>query len=136
MKTGAQAAFHNPMAKGCHRLIRDGARLVESVAEILQELAPMAGRLASQVQSELDEGPDAQDAQHLELDGHDPQLGLDSEYRQLWSCLGHDPRPVDAIIEQSGLTARAVSAMLLMLELRGMVEAHPGGAYSRKIRGR
>jgi DNA processing protein len=128
-------SIHNPLAKGCHRLIRDGARLVESVAEILQELAPLAGRLASQVQSELDEDQDSQDPPALELDGHDPQLGLDSEYRQLWSCLGHDPRPVDAIIEQSGLTARAVSAMLLMLELRGMVEAHPGGAYSRRIRG-
>ncbi len=41
-------SIHNPLAKGCHRLIRDGARLVESVAEILQELAPLAGRLASQ----------------------------------------------------------------------------------------
>jgi DNA processing protein len=46
--------------------------------------------------------------------------------------LGHDPRPVDAIIEESGLTAKSVSAMLLLLELRGMVEAHAGGAYSRK----
>jgi DNA processing protein len=50
----------------------------------------------------------------------------------LWSCLSFDPKQVDAIIEQSGLTAPAVSAMLLMLELRGKVEAHPGGAYSRK----
>ena len=55
----------------------------------------------------------------------------DPEYRKLWDCLGYDPRPVDLIIEKSGLTARAVSAMLLMLELRGMVEAYPGGAYSR-----
>ena len=36
-------SIHNPMAKGCHRLIRDGAKLVETVEEILQELAPMAG---------------------------------------------------------------------------------------------
>jgi DNA processing protein len=128
-------SIHNPLAKGCHRLIRDGARLVESVAEILQELAPLAGRLAHQVQQELDAGLERQRQPSLELGENDPQLGLDSEYRQLWSCLGHDPRPVDAIIEQSGLTARAVSAMLLMLELRGMVEAHPGGAYSRRIRG-
>jgi DNA processing protein len=57
---------------------------------------------------------------------------MDPEYRMLWSCLGFDPKSVDSIIEQSGLTTKAVSAMLLMLELRGKVEAHPGGAYSRK----
>jgi DNA processing protein len=69
------------------------------------------------------------------LDSIGPQLLQDPEYRRLWSCLGYDPKPVDVIVEQSGLTARAVSAMLLMLELRGMVEAHRGGAFSRKKRG-
>ena len=128
-------SIHNPLAKGCHRLIRDGARLVESVAEILQELAPLAGRLASQVRGELAAPVTALGQASLELGPVDPQLELDSEYQQLWACIGHDPRPVELIIEQSGLTARAVSAMLLMLELRGMVEAHPGAAYSRKTRG-
>jgi DNA processing protein len=124
-------SIHNPLAKGCHRLIRDGARLVESVDEILQELAPLAGQLASRLQGELA----ASSAPSLEMRAADPQFELDSEYRRLWSCLGYDPTPVDSIVEQSGLTARAVSAMLLMLELRGMVEAHPGGAFSRKTRG-
>lgn len=128
-------SIHNPMAKGCHRLIRDGARLVESVAEIMQEVASMAGRLAVDLEQRVGESP-------LDPDGARPKLGTieaepppwktDSEYRALWNCLGHDPRPVDAIIEESGLTAKSVSAMLLLLELRGMVEAHAGGAYSRK----
>jgi DNA processing protein len=65
----------------------------------------------------------------------EPQFQLDPEYQKLWNCLGHDPLPVDAIIEQSGLTARAVSSMLLMLELKGMVDAHAGSAYSRRARG-
>ena len=124
-------SIHNPLAKGCHRLIREGAKLVESVDEILQELAPLAGQLAGQLQGELA----APNTPSLELGAADPQFELDSEYRRLWSCLGYDPTPVDSIIEQSGLTARAVSAMLLMLELRGMVEAHPGGAFSRITRG-
>jgi len=124
-------SIHNPLAKGCHRLIREGARLVESVDEILQELAPLAGQLASRLEGELA----APSPPLLEMGAGDPQFELDSEYRQLWSCLGYDPAPVDSIIEQSGLTARAVSAMLLMLELRGMVEAHPGGAFSRIKRG-
>ena len=128
-------SIHNPLSKGCHRLIREGARLVESVDDILQELTPLAGQLANRLRGELADSGEVPGQASLELDAAGPQFELDSEYRRLWSCLGHDPMPADSIIEQSGLTARAVSAMLLMLELRGMVEAHPGGAYSRKTRG-
>jgi DNA processing protein len=128
-------SIHNPLAKGCHRLIREGARLVESVADIVQELTPLASQLATRLRGELADSGEAPGQASLELAAAGPQFELDPEYRRLWSCLGHDPMPADSIIEQSGLTARAVSAMLLMLELRGMVEAHPGGAYSRKTRG-
>lgn len=121
-------SIHNPMSKGCHRLIREGARLVENVNQIIEEIAPLAGQLAGQLQSQLE----LPDPEKLEEPSGDPQLELDPEYQLLWSHLSFDPKPVDAIIDQSGLTARAVSAMLLMLELRGMAEAHPGGAWSRK----
>ncbi len=47
-------SIHNPMAKGCHRLIRDGAKLVETVEEILQELAPMAGQLAGELKRQIE----------------------------------------------------------------------------------
>jgi DNA processing protein len=131
-------SIHNPMAKGCHRLIRDGARLVESAGEILDELAPMAGQLAARLRREIAGGtgePAAGASIALDSAGEDPHFGRDPDYLRLLGCIGFDPKPVDAIIEQSGLTARAVSAMLLLLELRGMVEAHPGGAYSRTTRG-
>jgi len=122
-------SIHNPMSKGCHRLIRDGARLVENVSQIMEELAPLAGQLAGQLRKEL-ETPAEQN--QLEFSEREPQVEQDPDYRRLWSCLSFDPRPMDSIIDQSGLTARAVSAMLLMLELRGKAEAHPGGAWSRK----
>jgi DNA processing protein len=125
-------SIHNPMAKGCHRLIRDGAKLVEAVDEILTELAPMAGQLAGELKRQIELQPTDRVAVSLDSGGYDPQLDEDPDYRVLWTCLGYDPKPIDTIIEQSGLTARAVSAMLLMLELRGKVEAHTGGAYSRK----
>jgi DNA processing protein len=124
-------SIHNPMSKGCHRLIREGARLVENVNQIIEEIAPLAGQLAGELRSRLEQPV----GEEVEAGAGDPQLEDDPEYRLLWSCLGFDPKPVDLIIEQSGLTARAVSAMLLMLELRGMAEAHPGGAWSRKKRG-
>ncbi len=128
-------SIHNPMAKGCHRLIRDGAKLVETVEEIMQELAPMAGQLAGELKRQINLKEADAETPQLDNASGKPQLDEDPEYRLLWSCLGYDPKPIDSIIEQSGLTAREVSAMLLLLELRGKVEAHPGGAYSRKIRG-
>jgi DNA processing protein len=129
-------SIHNPLAKGCHRLIRDGARLVETVDELLQEIAPLAGKLADELKRELETGAAHETERQLDSERADPHLLNDPEYQRLWSCLGYDPQPVDSIIERTGLTARAVSAMLLMLELRGMVEAHRGAAYSRKTRGR
>jgi len=143
-------SIHNPMAKGCHRLIRDGARLVEDVTEVMQELAVLAGQLAGSLRGQLDaaaadsdSGLDKRAASRKLTPGaagrappeDDRPWETDPDYRTLWSCLGHDPKPVESIIRQTELTAPAVSAMLLMLELRGMVEAHPGGGYSRTKRG-
>lgn len=124
-------SIHNPLAKGCHRLIRDGARLVETDAEILQELVPLAGQLARSLEQQLQ----SESTESLVKPDLQPNLGDDPEYARLWDSLGYDPLPVDTLIASSGLTAKAVSAMLLMLELRGRVEAHPGGAFSRKTRG-
>jgi DNA processing protein len=124
-------SIHNPMAKGCHRLIRDGARLVETAEEILQELAPMAAQLAAELQRQMGLYEKDQVIGKLENETGKPHL-TEPECGLVWSFLGFDPKPVDVIIEQSGLTAGVVSAMLMMLELRGKVEAHPGGAYSRK----
>ena len=124
-------SIHNPMAKGCHRLIRDGAKLVETVEEIMLEIAPMAGQLALELRRQMGLQETGHGHGALDKETDDPNL-TDPEWRLVWSCLGFDPKPFDLIIEQSGLTAGSVSAMLMMLELRGKVEVHPGGAYSRK----
>jgi DNA processing protein len=136
-------SIHNPMAKGCHRLIREGARLVETADEILGEIVPLAGRLADELNRQLAaatgigvENPEAS-PQLLSQQASERMSDLlpDADYEKLWECLGYDPKPIDQLITQSGLTAREVSAMLLMLELKGSVEAHPGSAYSRATRG-
>ena len=115
-------SLHNPLAKGCHLLIKQGARLVESTADMLSELAPLAGELARALEVEAAEPP-----------ASPPPPGRleDPEYQQLWSALGYDPEPMDTIIQRSGLAARAVSSMLLMLELEDRVRFHPGGRVSR-----
>jgi DNA processing protein len=120
-------SLHNPMAKGCHRLIRDGARLVETAADIIQELGPIAAELQMEIRQRLDlndadeEGP-ATGKQTL-LD--------DSDYSAIWKVLGFDPKPVDVIIQQTGLRANEIASMLLMMELKGMVKKQGCGRYIR-----
>lgn len=138
-------SIHNPMAKGCHRLIREGARLVETVDEIIEGIMPMAGELASSLTARLsaasagsvenaNAGPKMTGDESTQEDSLQSYLReSDPDYKKLMDKIGFDPKPVDSLIEQTGLTAREVSAMLLILELRGAVEAHPGGAFSRKL---
>lgn len=123
-------SVHNPQARGCHRLIREGARLVESPDEVAAELGPLARQLAGELEHLLEPEPDDFAAGLVER-GEPPHIHPDPEYVQLLEAVGFDPTPVDDIIERSQLTPAAVSSMLLMLELDGQVCAHAGGRYSR-----
>lgn len=115
-------SVHNPLARGCHRLIREGAKLVECADDILEELSP-------RLQGYLVDPPVSEPKDDAALP--EGASGEDVEYRRLIDCLGFDPVHVDALVECSGLTAEAVSSMLLMLELDGRVESLPGGRYQR-----
>jgi len=119
-------SIHNPLARGCHRLIRDGAALVESAQEVLDALVPMAGELAECLRSRLAGGPASP---HI---SPQTQLGpLNPDYQPLWLALGHDPTGMDLLVERTGLTAAELSSMLLVMELDGRV-AVEHGRYSRK----
>jgi DNA processing protein len=123
-------SVHNPLSRGCHRLIRDGARLVETADEVVEDLAPLARELAGEIENLLEPRPTASPA-GLEESGESPHMDSDPEYERLLQAVGFDPTPFDRIIERSQLTPAAVSSMLLMLELDGKVSAHAGGRYSR-----
>lgn len=110
-------SIHNPLARGCHWLIRDGAKLVETAEHVLEELAPFIQLSLSTVKG-MESSPS-------------PAVELGTEYRQLLGFLGYEPTSVDAIVERSGLTPEAVSSMLLVLELQGYVDNAPGGGYQR-----
>lgn len=112
-------SIHNPMARGCHRLLREGAKLVETAGDILEELAPLLGIQAPIEAAEIKADTPAQAA---------PE---DPEYKLLLNSLDYAPTSVDSLVERTGLTPDVVSSMLLMLELQGQVEASPGGRYSR-----
>jgi DNA processing protein len=110
-------SIHNPMARGCHALIRQGAKLVETVADVVEELGP----IASPITPSTDAG---------DLVQGDPALA--SEYQRLLECMGYDPISVDALVARTRLTAQEVSSMLLILEIKGYVRSQAGGMYVRQ----
>jgi DNA processing protein len=111
-------SIHNPLARGCHALIRQGAKLVEHTSDVLEELAPLLAGLNA--------------ACEVNCNSHKNERSkLDDEYHSLLDSMGFDPVAVDQLIERSGLTADVVSSMLLLLELEGYVSSAPGGRYCR-----
>ncbi len=120
-------SIHNPLARGCHLLIREGAKLVESADDILDELAALVG-LQRADQTRSGPAPD-------EEPGIAQPAELDEDYRALLDALGYDPTSVDTLVDRTGLTADAVSSMLLILELQGNVVSVPGGRYVLAVEG-
>lgn len=121
-------SIHNPMARGCHRLIRDGAALVESADEVIAALGAWAGALRGDLRRRLGT------AGQVDKDGtaaSAPAVQDDPTHQRLWRALGHDPSTMDQLAERTGLTAAALSSMLLNMELQGRV-AVEHGRYSRR----
>lgn len=108
-------SIHNPLAKGCHQLIRQGAKLVETAEHILEELGHI---LEWQENTPIEE-------EKLFLEK------LPAETVNLLNNMDFAPTSVDNLVEQSGLTPEVVSSILLVLELHGCIESLPGGAYTR-----
>ncbi len=109
------SSIHNPLARGCHTLIQQGAKLTMETSDILEELAPLASFVMEHENAPTNVTPIGEpvfsDHQFLEK-------------------MGFEPISIDALVERSGLTAEAVSSMLLTLEIQGIV-ASVGGLYSR-----
>jgi DNA processing protein len=104
-------------SRGCHRLIRDGARLVETVDDILEELGP----LVKEVRTAPDEPPVR----------HPVELMLTDQERSLLGHLDGQPSGVDLLIARTGLTASQVMATLSVLELKRLVRRLPGHQFIR-----
>jgi DNA processing protein len=112
-------SIHNPLARGCHQLIRQGAKLVERPDDVLCELK-------ISLIAQLVAGPPGEASA--------PQQGtrpLDKEYKILLDALAFEPASVDSLIERTGMNSESIASMLLILELDGHVAPHPGGRYSR-----
>jgi DNA processing protein len=119
-------SIHNPLARGCHQLLKQGAKLVESADDVLTELGPLAASLC-------DESTFGRPASGPEKHPDDPASSgptLDKEYKMLLDALGFEPTSVDQLVARTGLKAEEVASMLLILELDGRVASSPGALYS------
>ena len=112
-------SIHNVLARGCHRLIRDGAALVESPEDVLAAIG-FPGLAAATGTGEKTSGG-----------VRNSSGGLDSAEEMLLNALGFEPADLDKLVERTGLTAPAVASMLQMLELDGRIESLTGGRYNR-----
>ncbi|HEV2607032.1 MAG TPA: DNA-processing protein DprA [Xanthomonadaceae bacterium] len=104
-------SIHNPLARGCHRLIRQGAALVEDAREVIEALAPVAAELADALRARLRDGDrDGADAPIVA-----PMQAVDADQSRLLDALGHDPIGIDALTGRTGLTVAELSSMLLVM---------------------
>ncbi|HEX3136621.1 MAG TPA: DNA-processing protein DprA, partial [Casimicrobiaceae bacterium] len=104
-------SIHSPFSKGCHRLIKDGAKLVETAQDVLEELGLAPARASDRAWAGTP-APDGDAARVL-------------------AALGHDPADVDLLAERTGLDASAIAVALVELELAGQVAQLLGGAFQR-----
>jgi DNA processing protein len=117
-------SIHNPFSRGCHQLIRQGAKLTETAHDILSELdfssffAARTGAVPSRPAATRD------------------ATAMDNDHKILLDALGFDPADLDVLVVRTGFKPDAVSSMMLILELEGHVQAAPGGRYSRVVRSR
>jgi DNA processing protein len=100
-------SIHSPVARGCHQLIKQGAKLVETARDVLEELG------------DLEEIPAVQ------------TLPSESQQTALITALGHDPCSLDELVERTGQSAEQLLGELLTLELSGQLASLPGNRYQR-----
>jgi DNA processing protein len=111
-------SIHNPLARGCHALIREGAKLVETVDDILAELAAQLPAARATMAAGTEPAPDQ------------PGAGNPDQARVL-EALGFETLGLDQLVARLGLPVERISAALLGLELEGRVAAGPGDSFTR-----
>lgn len=107
-------SIHSPMSKGCHQLIKQGAKLVDCIQDILDEL-------------------DIKKSEISQPDSSSPESEESLKNNVLLNIMRFEPMQLEDIVNQSGLTVSEVSSMLMLLELEGSVASLPGGKYQKII---
>ena len=110
-------SIHNPLARGCHQLIRQGAKLVETAADIIEELTPLARATENLSQ------PDSR--------SHRQTRENNKTHQAILEAMAYDPVSIDTLVKRTGLKISEISSVLLILELQGKITSQTGGHYIR-----
>lgn len=119
-------SIHNPLARGCHQLIRQGATLVETAQDIVDQLAGLLSYKRQEIKSAKNHQPELFD--ELAATDNAPMLSADEQI--LLQALGYDPLSVDLLAERTGLDVGNLSAQLIGLEIKGLIQ-QVGACYQR-----
>jgi DNA processing protein len=117
-------SIHSPQARGCHTLIRQGAKLVETAQDVIQELLPMLGTAPVAAVNRVD-------APSIEWSASHSPTQAPQQEDSLLDALGFDPVTLDALVARTGWPAQTLNIRLLELELSGEVARLPGQLFQR-----
>lgn len=120
-------SIHNPLARGCHQLIRQGATLVETAQDIVDQLAGLLSYKRQELRGTV---APHEDLFSVAASGKKAEPVLAEEEQSLLQALGYDPLPVDVLAERTGLDIGNLSAQLIGLEIKGLVQ-QVGACYQR-----
>ncbi len=139
-------SIHNPMARGCHQLIRQGAKLVESAADVLSELAPMiqgefsAASLSREFaminnsnSQNLTPAKRSSRSKPTPAKASEARAQIDEETQKFLNLIGYDPINIDRLVDLTGLSIAQLSGQLLGLELDGLIDKLSGARYQRRV---
>jgi DNA processing protein len=121
-------SIHNPLARGCHQLIRQGAKLVETAQDIFEEMASVVDLQSVNNNAQMNRSVDRET---LFTEKKQGSTGLDASQEMLLEKMGYDPVQIDQLVPRTDMSVEEISAMLLILELQNYVCASGGGTYTR-----
>ncbi|MCK5696535.1 MAG: DNA-processing protein DprA [Gammaproteobacteria bacterium] len=126
-------SIHNPLSRGCHQLIKNGAKLVETAEDILEELSHLA--LASLIKSNSTTDTQSTTNPSSTIAENTPKNYslLPKVQQQILKQVGFTPISIDTIITRTKLSASDVNANLVVLEVEDFIQTHPGGLISNKL---
>jgi DNA processing protein len=115
------------LSKGTHRLLKEGAKLVENVEDVMEALGYVGKRLQPHVTATAEKAQQQVDAPLFAAS----QLNLSEAEKKIYACLSKEPLHVDQIISATNMAAGAVNAGLISLRLKGLLKQLPGGSFTR-----
>nr|WP_246172745.1 DNA-processing protein DprA [Marinicella rhabdoformis] len=120
-------SIHNPHSKGCHALIKQGAKLVESAQDIAEELTTNVTMLSEQIREQLQQQPN----ENLEKKAADPICALPESQQLVLQTMGYDPISFDDLAAATDMSVAALNSDLMLLELSDWITKSAGSQYQR-----